>query len=82
MTPATRVLDSYGGTVSTSLQNLHSPFSYFARCPSVCPGRFMAFSAVWLAIASIVYVFDIEKAKDEDGNEIEPLEECISTLVV
>ncbi|RXW13378.1 hypothetical protein EST38_g12477 [Candolleomyces aberdarensis] len=43
----------------------------------VCPGRYMAFSATWLGIASLVAVFDIEKAKEkvtvvgEDGIEIE-----------
>ncbi|TFK25351.1 cytochrome P450 [Coprinopsis marcescibilis] len=57
----------------------HACFGFGRR---ICPGRFMAFSAVWLAIASILYVFDIEKKKDECGNDIEPLEEYISTLVV
>ncbi|RXW15357.1 hypothetical protein EST38_g10495 [Candolleomyces aberdarensis] len=31
----------------------------------LCPGRHMAFSLVWLAIASLVSVFDIEKAKEK-----------------
>ena len=42
----------------------------------------MAFSAVWIAIASLIYVFDFEKAVDEDGNIIEPTHEYISALVV
>ncbi|KAJ2934994.1 hypothetical protein H1R20_g2117, partial [Candolleomyces eurysporus] len=43
----------------------------------VCPGRYLASSAVWLAIASLIAVFDIEKAKEkvkvvgEDGIERE-----------
>ncbi|KAJ2928434.1 hypothetical protein H1R20_g8643, partial [Candolleomyces eurysporus] len=31
----------------------------------LCPGRHLAFSLVWLAIASLVSVFDIEKAKEK-----------------
>jgi hypothetical protein len=42
-----------------------------------CPGRHLAFSAIWLAIASLVSAFDIEKEKEtvrvvgEDGVERE-----------
>lgn len=42
----------------------------------------MAFSAVWVAIASLIYVFDFEKAVDENGNIVEPTHEYISALVV
>lgn len=42
----------------------------------------MAFSAVWIAIASLIYVFDFEKGVDEDGNIMEPTHEYISALVV
>ncbi|KAJ2934996.1 hypothetical protein H1R20_g2118, partial [Candolleomyces eurysporus] len=60
----------------------------------VCPGRYMAFSAVWLAIASLITVFDIEKAKEkvkivgEDGIEreeertVELTHEYISSIAV
>lgn len=41
----------------------------------ICPGRYMAFPAVWLAIASLVYCFDFEKARikvvNADGKEEE-----------
>ena len=41
----------------------------------ICPGRHMAFSAIWLAVASLVYCFDFEKAKvlvqNDDGGEEE-----------
>ncbi|KAL0576856.1 hypothetical protein V5O48_005121 [Marasmius crinis-equi] len=37
----------------------------------VCPGRHMAYSAVWLAIASILKVFRIERPADENGKVIE-----------
>ncbi|TFK25347.1 cytochrome P450 [Coprinopsis marcescibilis] len=38
----------------------------------ICPGRHFAYASIWLAIASIIYIFDLEKAKDENGNEIDP----------
>lgn len=42
----------------------------------------MAYSAVWIALASLLYCFDIKKAVDENGNVIEPTHEYISALVV
>ncbi|KAF8884723.1 cytochrome P450 [Gymnopilus junonius] len=47
----------------------------------ICPGRYMAFGAVWIAIASLLTVFDIKKAVDEDGNVIELSHEYLSALV-
>jgi len=41
----------------------------------------MAFSAVWVAVASMLAVFDIGKAVDENGNIIEPSHEYNSGLV-
>ena len=38
----------------------------------ICPGRFMAADAMWLAIACVLSVFDIRKAVAEDGREITP----------
>ncbi|KDR69728.1 hypothetical protein GALMADRAFT_145141 [Galerina marginata CBS 339.88] len=37
----------------------------------VCPGRHLASSTVWLTIASILATFNIEKVKDQFGNDIE-----------
>jgi len=41
----------------------------------------MAFSAVWIAVASLLSVFNIKKAVDEDGNVIEPSYDYVSALV-
>src|ERR1700704_5269907 len=41
----------------------------------------MAFSAVWITVASLLATFDIEKATDENGNVIEPNHEYTSGLV-
>ncbi|KAI0319837.1 cytochrome P450 [Amylostereum chailletii] len=37
-----------------------------------CAGRPMALDTIWIAIASILTVFDIKKAKDANGHEITP----------
>ncbi|TFK25338.1 cytochrome P450 [Coprinopsis marcescibilis] len=47
-----------------------------------CPGRYMAYPAVWLAITHLLYCFDIMRAKDEYGNDIDPPEEFISALTI
>jgi cytochrome P450 len=31
----------------------------------ICPGKHLAFAVVWLAVASIISVFEIEKAKEK-----------------
>lgn len=41
----------------------------------------MAFSSVWIAIASLIAVFNITKAVDKDGNIIEPSYELVSGLI-
>ncbi|EIM84309.1 cytochrome P450 [Stereum hirsutum FP-91666 SS1] len=47
----------------------------------VCPGRHMARDSVWLAIASILATFNINKALDEKGEEIEVVDDHISGIV-
>lgn len=41
----------------------------------------MAFSSVWITIASLIAVFDIKKAVDEHGNVVEPTYEYESALI-
>ncbi|KIJ47075.1 hypothetical protein M422DRAFT_164363 [Sphaerobolus stellatus SS14] len=36
----------------------------------ICPGRYMAMNSVFFAIASILQVFEISKARDASGEEI------------
>jgi hypothetical protein len=40
----------------------------------------MAFSTVWLTLASIIAMYDITKAIDGSGNVIEPYHECVSAF--
>jgi cytochrome P450 len=47
----------------------------------VCPGKHMARSSVWIAIASILAAFEITPARDENGAEIPISEEYTSGFV-
>ncbi|KAF5324094.1 hypothetical protein D9619_011206 [Psilocybe cf. subviscida] len=46
----------------------------------VCQGRHFAFASIWIAIASLVACFDIEKDRDDEGHVIEPVDEIISGI--
>jgi hypothetical protein len=48
---------------------------------SACAGKSMADASVWIAIASILSVFQIGKAKDTAGNTIDVPDEYIDGLV-
>ncbi|KIJ52427.1 hypothetical protein M422DRAFT_26040 [Sphaerobolus stellatus SS14] len=37
----------------------------------ICPGRHLADGTVWLAIVSVLALFNISKARDKNGNEID-----------
>ncbi|KAJ7584750.1 cytochrome P450 [Mycena floridula] len=52
----------------------------FGHGRRICPGRHMAYSSVWIAIASLLSVFEISKATDGDGNPVEPSYEYVSSL--
>ncbi|KAK7460412.1 hypothetical protein VKT23_009132 [Stygiomarasmius scandens] len=47
----------------------------------VCPGRFYALDTVWLVLACVLAIFDITKALDADGKEIEVVIEHTSGAV-
>jgi cytochrome P450 len=44
----------------------------------ICPGRHMAASTVWITLAQILAVYDIEKSTDKGGRVIEPKMELSS----
>jgi len=67
------------GNIDKSIRDpAHACWGFGRR---ICPGRYMAFSAVWIAVASLLATFDIEKAMDKNGNKIEPNHEYLSALV-
>ncbi|KAH9476853.1 Cytochrome P450 monooxygenase 98 [Psilocybe cubensis] len=47
----------------------------------ICPGRYLAYSSIWITLASMLAVFDIEKATDKDGNVIELTHEYFPALI-
>jgi len=46
------------------------PISAFGFGRRICPGRHVAGASVWAAIASVLSMFDIGRARDETGQEI------------
>ncbi|TRM66939.1 cytochrome P450 [Schizophyllum amplum] len=46
------------------------PEGHFGFGRRVCPGRYMAEASIFIAIASMLHVLTIGKARDEDGREI------------
>ncbi|KAF9004239.1 cytochrome P450 [Cyathus striatus] len=58
------------GKLNNDIRNPEDVAFGFGR--RICPGRHLARSSIWLAVASILAVFDIQKAVDENGELIEP----------
>ncbi|KAJ8092634.1 hypothetical protein PM082_006961 [Marasmius tenuissimus] len=56
------------------------PLAGFGFGRRICPGRHFAISSTFVVIASVLQSFRISKALDEDGREIEPTGEFLSTL--
>ncbi|KIJ60846.1 hypothetical protein HYDPIDRAFT_31894 [Hydnomerulius pinastri MD-312] len=48
--------------------DMHVDFGFGRR---ICPGRHVAEASLWAAIVSILAAFNVRKAKDEKGNDIE-----------
>ena len=47
----------------------------------VCPGRYMAYDSMWIAMASILATLDLKPAMDETGKPILPREDYGQGLV-
>ncbi|EIW84359.1 cytochrome P450 [Coniophora puteana RWD-64-598 SS2] len=41
----------------------------------ICPGRYSASAAIWMAVASMLAAYTFERAKDDNGVEIDPIPE-------
>ncbi|KAJ4493679.1 cytochrome P450 [Lentinula edodes] len=66
------------GKINPAVKDPDTALFGFGR--RICPGRFMAFSSIWIAVASMLAVFDISKPVDENGNVIEPTFEYIPSM--
>lgn len=51
---------------------VREPDAAFGFGRRICPGRYMAYDAIWIAVACMLAVFRIDKAKDAQGREITP----------
>ncbi|KAJ7189263.1 cytochrome P450 [Mycena filopes] len=61
--------------------NVRDPQTVFGFGRRICPGRHLAKSTLFIAVASILSSFDIIKAVDTDGQPIEPTFEFSSHLI-
>ncbi|KAF8147907.1 cytochrome P450 [Mycena galopus ATCC 62051] len=57
------------GKINPAVRDPHSNFGFGRR---VCPGRHMATSSIWIAVVSMLAMFNITKEIGEDGKTIEP----------
>jgi cytochrome P450 len=57
------------------------PQAAFGFGRRLCPGRWLAMDSVWMAVASILTVYTVEKALSEDGVEINPSVDYTSSLL-
>ncbi|KAJ7119924.1 cytochrome P450 [Mycena crocata] len=58
-----------------------SPDAAFGFGRRLCPGRHMATASLWIAVASILATFEINKAIDEHGRVIEPTNSFDSGII-
>ncbi|KAJ7776058.1 cytochrome P450 [Mycena maculata] len=61
--------------------NVRDPQAAFGFGRRICPGRHLATSSLWIAVVSILAVYDISKTVPEDGEPIEPQHQYSSALV-
>ncbi|KII84590.1 hypothetical protein PLICRDRAFT_179402 [Plicaturopsis crispa FD-325 SS-3] len=64
-----RFLDSEGRIDPTVKDPAHAAFGFGRR---ICPGRYLAMSSLYIAVASVLATLNIEKAVDADGLPITP----------
>ncbi|KAF7350121.1 Cytochrome P450 [Mycena venus] len=66
------------GSPNPAVPDPEVAFGYGRR---LCPGRHMASASLWITVSSVLAAFDITKAVDEDGREIEPSYEFDSGFI-
>ncbi|KAL0951064.1 hypothetical protein HGRIS_007803 [Hohenbuehelia grisea] len=64
-----RFLDAEGNTAAGINPLPQAAFGFGRR---MCPGNKIAFQSVWMAVASILTVYDITNAFDDEGNNVIP----------
>ncbi|GJE96382.1 cytochrome P450 [Phanerochaete sordida] len=51
---------------------VREPDAAFGFGRRICPGRHLAYDAIWIAVACVLSVFDVRKARDAQGREVTP----------
>lgn len=64
-----RFMSEDGTALNPDVRLPSAAFGYGRR---ICPGEDIARASIWYAMACILCCFDISKAKDENGDIIEP----------
>ena len=54
---------------------IRNPDAAFGFGRRICPGKHVAQEVLWITVASVLAVFDILRARDEQGREIIPTED-------
>lgn len=62
--------ERFGPNVELNDDILDPAAAVFGFGRRFCPGRWMVYETLWIAIASILATFDISPEKDEHGNPI------------
>ncbi|KAH7911946.1 cytochrome P450 [Hygrophoropsis aurantiaca] len=68
-------------TANSKLGINQYPYAAFGFGRRMCPGRWLAFDSMWIAVASILSVYSIQKPTGEDGHEITPSIQYTSSLL-
>ncbi|KAJ4469274.1 cytochrome P450 [Lentinula aciculospora] len=67
------------GTLDTDIRDPRDVIFGIGR--RYCPGRYAAYDFAWIAIASLLTVFNIARSVDENDEPIEPTYEYTSTVI-
>ncbi|KAK7052994.1 hypothetical protein VNI00_004315 [Paramarasmius palmivorus] len=64
-------------------ETIQSPtFAVFGFGRRICPGRHLGYASLWIGVVSLLKTFTISKARDKQGNIIEPVYDLRGSLVV
>ncbi|KAJ3559769.1 hypothetical protein NM688_g146 [Phlebia brevispora] len=57
------------------------PLAAFGFGRRLCPGRWLAVETIWITVATVLAVYKVTKARDENGCEIQPDTEYTPTML-
>ncbi|KAJ7189269.1 cytochrome P450 [Mycena filopes] len=66
------------GKLNPDVRDPQAAFGFGRR---ICPGRWMATSAVWIAVVNVLSAFEVTKAVGDEGELIEPTYEYLTGII-